>query len=111
MSETYESILSRMQDQFQELAGFPADDASDIGIRLKVLAGELFSACTNLDWLKRQVFPQTAQGIQLDYHAQQRGIQRKSAVRSQGTLEFSRARCALFPRRRDCVLSPPGKES
>ena len=63
MSETYESILSRMQDRFQELAGFPADDASDIGIRLKVLAGELFSACTNLDWLKRQVFPQTAQGI------------------------------------------------
>lgn len=53
MSETYESILSRMQDRFQELAGFPADDASDIGIRLKVLAGELFSACTNLDWLKR----------------------------------------------------------
>ncbi len=48
MSETYESILSRMQDRFQELAGFPADDASDIGIRLKVLAGELFSACTNL---------------------------------------------------------------
>ena len=34
MSETYESILSRMQDRFQELAGFPADDASDIGIRL-----------------------------------------------------------------------------
>ena len=83
MSETYESILSRLQRRFQELAGFPADDASDIGIRLKVLAGELFSACTNLDWLQRQVFPQTAQGIQLDYHAQQRGIQRKSAVRSQ----------------------------
>ena len=51
MSETYESILSRMQGRFQELAGFPADDASDIGIRLKVLAGELFSACPNLDWL------------------------------------------------------------
>ena len=96
MSETYESILSRMQDRFQELAGFPADDASDIGIRLKVLAGELFSACTNLDWLKRQVFPQTAQGIQLDYHAQQRGIQRKSAVRSQGTLEFSREAALLY---------------
>ena len=96
MSETYESILSRMQGRFQELAGFPADDASDIGIRLKVLAGELFSACTNLDWLKRQVFPQTAQGIQLDYHAQQRGIQRKSAVRSQGTLEFSREAALLY---------------
>lgn len=49
MSETYESILSRMQDRFQELAGFPADDASN-SAPLKVLAGELFSACTNLDW-------------------------------------------------------------
>ena len=95
MSETYESILSRMQDRFQELAGFPADDASDIGIRLEVLAGELFSACTNLDWLKRQVFPRAA-SIQLDYHAQQRGIQRKSAVRSQGTLEFSREAALLY---------------
>ncbi|MFQ7061561.1 MAG: hypothetical protein ACLRQY_02295 [[Clostridium] leptum] len=82
MSETYESILSRMQDQFQELAGFPADDASDIGIRLKVLAGELFSACTNLDWLKRQVFPQTAQGIQLDYHAQQNHGKAPSVLRT-----------------------------
>ena len=71
-------------------------ECSSIGIRLKVLAGELFSACTNLDWLKRQVFPQTAQGIQLDYHAQQRGIQRKSAVRSQGTLEFSREAALLY---------------
>lgn len=96
MSETYETILSRMQSRFQELAGFQADDASDIGIRLKVLAGELFSAYTNLDWLQRQVFPQTAQGNQLDYHAQQRGIQRKNAVCSQGMLEFSRDAALLY---------------
>ena len=112
MSETYESILSRMQDRFRELAGFSADDASDIGIRLKVLAGELFSAYTNLDWLKRQVFPQTAQGVQLDYHAQQRGIQRKSAVRSQGTLEFSRDAALLYdvtiPEGTVCAVSEEG---
>lgn len=112
MSETYESILSRMQDRFQELAGFSADDASDIGIRLKVLAGELFSAYTNLDWLKRQVFPQTAQGVQLDYHAQQRGIERKGAVHSQGTLEFSRDTALLYdvtiPEGTVCATSQEG---
>ena len=112
MSETYESILSRMQGRFQELAGFQADDASDIGIRLKVLAGEIFSAYTNLDWLQRQVFPQTAQGSQLDYHAQQRGIQRKSAVCSQGMLEFSREAALLYdvtiPEGTVCATSQEG---
>lgn len=41
--ETYESVLKRMQGRFAELSGFSADDASDIGIRLKVLAGEVYS--------------------------------------------------------------------
>ena len=35
MSSTYEEILTSMQGKFKELAGFEADDASDIGIRLK----------------------------------------------------------------------------
>lgn len=89
MNESYETILVRMQDKFKELSGFDADDASDIGIRLKVLAGEIFSAYTNIEWLKNQVFPQTAIGQQLDYHAQQRGIKRKSALKASGTLKFS----------------------
>lgn len=90
MSKTYNEILSSMQEKFKELAGFDADDASDIGIRLKVLAGELFSISTNIDWLKTQMFPQTAIGDQLDLHAQQRGLARKSASKSKGTLKFSR---------------------
>lgn len=96
MSEKYEEILGRMQETFEEQAGYSADDASDIGIRLKVLAGEIYSCCTNIDWLRKQVFPQTATGQQLDYHAQQRGIQRKAAVKSQGTLTFSRATALLY---------------
>ena len=90
MSATYEEILKRMQDKFEQEAGFPADDASDIGIRLKVLAGEIYSACTNIDWLKQQVFPQTAIGEYLDYHAQERGINRKEAIKATGTLTFFR---------------------
>ncbi len=92
MTETYEEILNRMKQSFYELAGFQADDASDIGIRLKVLAGELFSIESTIDWMKRQMFPQTASKEQLDYHAQQRGITRKSASKSRGILTFSRNR-------------------
>lgn len=88
---TYESILQRMQAAFSQQAGFEADDASDIGIRLKVLAGEIYSACTQADFLKRQVFPQTAQGEYLDLHAAQRGISRKAAVSAAGALTFTRS--------------------
>ena len=56
---TYDEILQRMQETFAQQAGFQADDASDIGIRLKVLAGEIYSACSQAEFLKRQAFPQT----------------------------------------------------
>lgn len=88
--ETYNEILTRMQDKFLELAGFSPDNASDIGIRLKVLASEIFSAGTHMEWLKNQMFAQTATGVQLDYHATARGLQRKSASKSNGSLVFSR---------------------
>ena len=53
--ETYEEILGRMQGTFEELAGYPADDASDIGIRLRVLAGEVYSLTAAMDWPRRVV--------------------------------------------------------
>lgn len=89
MTETYETILKRMQDKFYSLSGYSADDASDIGIRLKVLAGEIFSIHTYADWIKRQMFVQTAGGEQLDYHAGQRGLSRKTAQKAGGLLLFS----------------------
>ncbi len=88
---TYDEILQRMQETFAQQAGFQADDASDIGIRLKVLAGEIYSACSQAEFLKRQAFPQTAEGDFLDLHAQQRGISRKAAVPSSGQLSFTRS--------------------
>lgn len=96
MSSTYEEILTSMQEKFSELAGFKADDASDIGIRLKVLAAELFSIDANIEWIKNQMFPQTAIGEQLDYHAQERGLTRKAASKSRGTLQFSRPSAATY---------------
>lgn len=90
MSESYEEILKAMQDKFKLEAGFSADDASDIGIRLKVLAGEIYSSCVNINWLKDQAFPQSAVGEYLDLHAMQRGLSRKAAIKASGVLTFSR---------------------
>ena len=88
---SYESIVQRMQEEFEKQAGFVPDDASDIGIRMKVLAGELFSCYASLDWLWRQTFPQTAQGDCLDLRAAERGLQRKQPLSAKGSLVFSRS--------------------
>ena len=68
MSENYSEILERMQTEFEKNAGYVPDDASDIGIRMKTLAGEIFSLESSIDFLKRQMFPTTATGEYLDKH-------------------------------------------
>ncbi|MDO4730654.1 MAG: baseplate J/gp47 family protein [Clostridia bacterium] len=88
MSKSYEEILNSMNEEFRNLAGYSADDASDIGIRIRLLAGEIYNCLINTEWLKKQMFVQTATDIQLDYHAQERGIERKKAVKAQGELTF-----------------------
>lgn len=88
--ESYDEILERMRGKFAELSGASINDDSDIGIRMKVLAGEVFSLQNNVEWLKNQMFAQTAMGEQLEYLALERGLTRKSAVNSVGTLKFMR---------------------
>lgn len=87
--DSYDTIVNRMKEKFSSLAGYSPDDASDIGIRMKVLAGEIYSLYNALEWLKMQSFAQTAQGEQLDLKAQERGLERKSPVAAEGMLTFS----------------------
>ena len=87
---SYEEILTRMQAKYSELTGVSADDASDIGIRLKVLAGEIFALSGEMSHLQEQVFAQTAVGEYLDRHAETRAVTRKPALKSKGSLVFSR---------------------
>lgn len=88
MSFTYEEILERMNNKFTELSGYEPERAGDIGIRLKLLAGELYSLNTNMEWIKKQMFPNTATGEQLDLHAQQRGLTRQSGKKASGNVVF-----------------------
>ena len=87
--ETYEQIYERMKQVYEAEIGDKADESSDIAIRLRTLAGEIFSAQTTLDFIKRQMFPSTAQGEYLDNLAVQRGLERKPAASAAGELSFS----------------------
>lgn len=80
-----------MNDKFAELAGYSPDDASDVGIRMKVLAGEIYTINCAVDWLKRQTFYQTAEGSELELRAQERGLSRVPPVAAAGTLRFGRS--------------------
>ena len=85
-----EEIYAHMAKEYKTLAGVEPEDAADISIRLKVLAGELYTVLCAAESLKLNCFPQTAAGEALDLHAEERGLVRKDAVKSVGTLTFSR---------------------
>lgn len=88
-TETYNEIYERMKQKYEEESGSEFDEVSDIAIRLKVLAGEIYNAQTNYEWLKKQMFVTTASGEYLDYIAAQRGLKRKKATKAQGDIRFS----------------------
>ena len=101
--ETYEEIYQRMCGRYRQESGAPFDEASDIAIRLRVLAGELYNMQTSMEWLKRQLFPSKATGEFLDRFAQQRGLVRRSASKATGKLRFSVNEVKLSP-----VVIPAG---
>ena len=86
----FEEIYTHMAAEYKTLAGVEPEDAADVSIRLKVLAGELYTVLCAAESLKLNCFPQTAAGEALDLHAEERGLVRKDAVKSVGTLTFSR---------------------
>lgn len=87
--DSYETILSRMENKYYELTGTEASRAGDTEIRLRLLAGEIHSLGANIDWLRRQLLPDTATGSQLDEHARQCGITRGSGAKAVGDIAFT----------------------
>lgn len=85
---SYNEILSRMKNKYKEVSGCEVPELSDIDIRMRVLAGEIYNDEVNIEYVKRQMFPKTASGEYLDYHAQSRGIKRKSDLKAKGTVRF-----------------------
>ena len=86
----YSNILEKMQKKYTELSGIVPNEASDINIRLQVLAGQIETIYSNMESLEKTVFPQTSSGDSLDMHAQMRGLSRKFGSPAKGDLRFSR---------------------
>lgn len=93
--QTYDEILKSMTDKYTELSGIVPDESSDTGIRLRVLAGEVYSNMVEAQWLKRQMFVSTAEGEYLDLHGVERGIKRRGASPSVGKVTFSVSEAAV----------------
>lgn len=84
----YEKILESMKNRYKELTGNAVKDMSDTDVRMKVLAGEIYKEQVNLEFIKNQMFVQTATGEYLDYHAMERGLERKSGLKATGEVNF-----------------------
>jgi len=87
--QSYDLILSEMIDEYIKISGQLPSNTSDMSIKLKILASQIFSLHFKLQWIKNQVFPQTATGTYLEYHAQTRGLNRKKSCPSTGIVTFS----------------------
>lgn len=86
--ESYDEILQRMTESYESYAGFAPAEESDIMLRLRVLAGEIYRLRVGEDFIVRQMFPSTATGEYLDLHAAERGLSRKGAVTATGRVTF-----------------------
>lgn len=77
-----------MLEEIFQRAGFLPENSCDLSVRLYAAAAQIQALGIQADWVLDQSFPQTAQGIYLDYHAQMRGISRVQGTCAVGTLRF-----------------------
>lgn len=84
-----EEIYQKLLTSYAERAGFVPHEGCDLAVRLWSAAAQLQALDAQTDWVLDQSFPQTAQGIYLDYHGELRGLTRNPAEKAVGTLRFS----------------------
>ncbi|MBQ3329836.1 MAG: baseplate J/gp47 family protein [Ruminococcus sp.] len=77
-----------MLDTYEGESGFRPANESDIMLRLRVLAGEIYRERVYAQYIMRQMFPATATGEYLDAHAEQRGLSRKNGTVASGHVIF-----------------------
>ena len=77
-----------MKESYVNYAGIDLHEESDVMIRLKVLAAEIYKERAYGEYILRQMFPSTAVGEYLDLHAAERGLTRKPATKAGGNVWF-----------------------
>ena len=85
---TLEEIYQALAAEFQAQTGQTAGASSELAVRFYAVAAQLYSLYVQAEWTRRQCFPQTAEGEELDKHAKLRGVTRRAATRAVGTVRF-----------------------
>lgn len=85
---TLEEIYQGLASEFQARTGQTAGRSSELAVRFYAVAAQIYSLYVQAEWTRRQCFPQTAEGEELNKHAQLRGVVRRKAARAAGTVRF-----------------------
>lgn len=96
--KTLKEIYDEMMLDFVHRTGLTTLDSCDLAARMYALAAQIYALQVQGEWVRKQSFPQTAQGEYLDRHAQMRGLERKQAACAQGTVRISVAESADYLR-------------
>ena len=83
-----EEIYQQMVQTVQRETGLTLAGDGDMAVRLYAVAAQVYGLYVQAEWVGRQCFPQTAQGEDLDKHAQIRGVTRRQAAKAEGTIRF-----------------------
>ena len=85
---TLEEIYQGLAAEFQAQTGKTAGSSSELAVRFYAVAAQIYSLYVQGEWTRRQCFPQTAQGEDLDKHAKLRNVTRRLAARATGTVRL-----------------------
>lgn len=87
----YDQLVEQMTTYYIAQTKLTPDQASDVMIRIRVLAAQLDSYCQEAEEVAMQSSPFTATGEALDRHAALRGLSRKEGTKATGTVLFRRS--------------------
>ena len=87
--KTVDEIYREMADRFAQETGMELAGTGEMAVRLYALAAQVYGLYQESAWTRKQCFPQTATGEELDKHGALRGITRNGASKAAGSLRFS----------------------
>lgn len=86
---TTEEIYQEMRSAYARRQGAQVTEDCELAVRLWAAAAQIQALEAQAEWTLGQSFPQTANGIYLDRHAEMRGLSRQTAHKAVGELTFA----------------------
>jgi len=83
-----DEIFKEMKENLERRTGVSVNAGGDMALRLYAVAAELETLWAQVEWTRKQCFPQTASGECLDFHATARGLKRASSTPATGYIRF-----------------------